>query len=153
MKRKHPNFIDIALILILVTVAGAAYLLSHTDSEAVAATPRCYTVEVAEADPARAEAIHVGATVTDKIRGLAIGTVTAVEAVPSTAAVLDETQGKYVQAEIPGKVNLYITVQADTYDTGLQITTDSGYVLQVGNPISCAMDDYYAVGKIVVLDR
>lgn len=153
-KRKHPNFIDIAFLLLIAAVALAAYFISHQDSEAVnQTTMRSYVVELSDLDPSMSEYVAVGDAVTDNVKNYALGTVTAVEVVPYTMDVMDEEAGVYREAEVPNRISLQITIEAATLETDKQITTDSGYVLQVGGAISCTAGVLSGPGHIIALDR
>lgn len=153
-KRKHPNFIDIAFIILIAAVAFAAYFLSHQGADAVdQATKRSYVVELSDLDPRMADYVKVGDTVTDNVRNYHLGTVAAVEAVPYTLSVIDEEAGVYREAEVPDRICLLITIEADTLESDKQISTTSGYVLQVGSSISCTVGVLSAPGYITSLDR
>lgn len=153
-KRKHPNFFDIIFVVLIVAVALAAYALSHRESAAVAETTlRSYVVELAGLEPEMADCVAVGDSVTDNIKNYSIGTVTNVEVRPQTTYAPDEEAGIIRETEVPGKINLYVTVEAQTIDGEKQITTDSGYVLQSGKTISCSLGSLTSGGYIVELQR
>ena len=153
-KRKHPNFFDIIFVLLIAAVALTAYVLSHQESAAVAeTTPRSYVVEFAGLKPEMADCVAVGDSVTDNVKNYAIGTVTNVEVLPYTMYTTDEEAGVIRATEVPGKITLYVTVEAQTIDGEKQITTDSGYVLQSGKSISCSLGSLTSGGYIVELQR
>lgn len=154
-KRKRPNFIDIGFIALIAAVALTAYLLSHREAAdvTVPTVTRSYTIELASLDPSVAECFAVGDPVTDNIKNLAIGTVTAIESVPATSSATDEEAGIIRQAEIPDRVTLYVTIEAATTETQSQIATTSGFTLRVGSPVSCVIGSMRATGYIVGLQR
>lgn len=152
-KRKHPNFIDIILIVLVVAVAAVAYFLSHQDASPAQTVKRSYVLEVTQLDPAIADCVEAGDTVTDNIKNYDMGVVTAVERQTSTAAVLNKELGEYVLAEYPDKVTLYITIEADTTESDSTIATESGYTLRIGTGVSCTIGAMKASGYIVGLDR
>lgn len=153
-KRKHPNFFDILFLVLIAAVALTAYVLSHQESAAVAeATLRSYVVELANLKPEMADCVAVGDSVTDNVKNYAIGTVTNVEVHPYVVYTTDEENGMIRETEVPDKITLYVTVEVQTIDGEKQITTDSGYQLQVGAAVSCAMGSLTGGGYIVGLQR
>lgn len=153
-KRKHPNFFDIIFIVLIVVVALAAYALSHQESAAVAeTTPRSYVVEFSDLLPEMAEYVAVGDSVTDNIKNYPIGTVTNVAVLPCTRFTTDEETGIVQEMEVPGRITLYITIEAQTIDGEKQITTDSGYLLRTGAFVSCSVGGMTSGGYIIELQR
>lgn len=153
-KRKHPNFFDIIFVLLIVVVALVAYALSHQESAAVAeTTTRSYVVEFAGLRPEMADCVKAGDSVTDNVKNYPIGTVTNVEVVPYTVTTTDKETGVIRETENPRYITLHITIEAQTIDGEKQITTDSGYVLQVGANASCSMGSLTAGGYIIELQR
>lgn len=153
-KRKHPNFIDIAFILLIAAVALTAYFLSHRSSaNTIQTVPRTYVIELNNLEPHMADCVSVGSAVTDNVKNYAMGTVTAVEAMPYTISSINEDEGKYVQSEVPGKITLHVTVQAETIEDAKGISTDTGYSLRIGTSVSCTINSLTASGYIINLER
>ena len=153
-KRKHPNFIDIAFVVLIAAVALAAYFLSHSSTEAAAETvKRSYVVELTQLDTDMAGSVAVGDSVTDNVKNYDLGTVTAVEVIPYTTSALDEAAGLYHMSEVPGKITLLVTIEADTTETASEINTVSGHPLRIGTSVSCSVGSLTAAGYIIELDR
>lgn len=153
-KKRHPNWIDIAFIVLLVAVVAVAYILSHSDSAATVETvKRSYVVELTNLDPHMADCLTVGDKVTDNVKNYDIGTVTALEVVPYENLCMDEEDGVMRAAQIPDKITLQVTIEADTTETERQIATASGYTLRVGTSVSCTIGQLTAAGYIIGLDR
>lgn len=153
-KRRHPNFIDIAFILLIAAVALTAYFLSHQDSEATnQPTLRSYVIELSDLSPEMAQYIAVGDTVTDNVKNYHLGTVTAVEVIPYRMPALDEQAGIYRNCDVPNRISLLVTVEAETLETDKQITTASGFVIRVGATLSCSVGRFSAPGCIAAMDR
>lgn len=152
--RKHPNFFDIIFLVLIAAVALTAYVLSHQESAAVAETTlRSYVVELSALKPEMANCVAVGDSVTDNVKNYAIGTVTKVEVLPHTVYTIDENAGIIRETEVPEIITLYVTIEAQTIEGKTQITTDSGYQLQVGARISCSVGSLTGSGYIVGLQR
>lgn len=153
-KGKHPNFVDIIFVILILAVALVAYALSHQESAAVnETTPRSYVVEFAGLDPEMADCLAVGDAVTDNVKNYAIGAVTNIDIQPYIVYTTNEEAGIIQETEYPGKVNLYVTIEAQTIEGEKQITTDSGYVLQTGAFASCSIGSLTCGGYIVALER
>lgn len=152
-KRKHPNFFDILFILLILAVAAAAYLLSHQTPTTQDTTVRTYKIELDHLQTSMADCVAVGDTVTDTVRNLDMGTVTAVEVLPYTAAVSDEDANVVRQVPVEGYVTLWLTVEAETLETDTAIVTESGYTLRTGVSISCAVGTLVGSGYVLGIER
>jgi hypothetical protein len=151
--KRHPNFFDILLILVILLAAAAAYLLSHQGADSATLRTRTYQLELQGLKTTMADAVQVGDTATDTVKNLALGTVTAVEVQPYTAAVTDEEAGIVRQTEVPDYVTLCLTLEVETTETDSQISTTSGYVLRTGTSVSAAIGDLVASGYILEIQR
>ena len=99
------------------------------------------------------DSIQPGDKVTDNVKNLPMGTVTAVEVLPSQIQVLDEENGIIRQAERPGRYTLNVTIQAETVETETSIETVGGYVLRVGSFTSCTAGGTTGSGYILTVER
>ena len=153
-KKRHPNWIDIAFIVLLIAVVAVAYVLSHSDSTATVETvKRSYVVELTNLDPNMADCLAVGDRVTDNVKNYDLGTVTALEVSPYETLCMDEESGSMRLTQVPDKITLLVTIEADTTETAQQIATASGYTLRVGTSVSCTIGQLTAAGYIIGLDR
>jgi hypothetical protein len=100
-----------------------------------------------------ADALQVGDEVTDTVKNMDLGTITAVEAQPYTVGVTDEEAGVVRQVEMEDYVTLWITLEVETTETDSQISTTSGYVLRTGTSVSVAAGDLVASGYILDVER
>lgn len=152
--KKHPNFFDILIILLVLLVAVAAYFLSHRDGAAgKEIVTRSCTIELMDLDTRMAETVAVGDTVMDNIKNYEIGTVTAVESYPYEVGVVDEAAGVTRQVVSPGRIVLLLTVECDTVETEKEINTVSGYTLRTGTSVSISAGELTAAGYILSLER
>ena len=153
-KRKRPNWIDIAFLVVIAAVALAAYLISHQNSEAVASTvTRSVVIEITEVAPEAANTIAAGDVAKEITKNQVLGTVTSVEVAPMYEEVFDEDAGICRRAEVPGKATLLVTIQADTLETPDQISAASGFPLRIGTGVMCTIGGFYGTGHIVGVDR
>lgn len=153
-KKKRPNFIDIIFVLLVLGVILVAWFLIHGSQGASADTvTRSYVVELLELNPDMADYLAVGDKVKDNIKNYDIGIVTNVEEIPAIATVVDEETGVIRVAEIPGKITLVVTIEAQTVETEKAISTVSGYDLRIGTAVSCTIGRLTASGYIIGMDR
>ena len=151
-KRLRINFFDIAIIILILLVAGAAYLLSHNDGGAEVIS-RSYVVELQNLDASMADCVQIGDAVTDSVKNYPIGTVTDIAVTPYRIISNDLQNGAVRETEVPGKISLLLTVQVDTTETQRDITTLSGYVLRTGTGVSCQVGKLVSKGYILKIDR
>ena len=152
-KRKHLNLFDVLFVLIILVLVVAAYLISHGGFSKKEITTRTYLLELADLPDGMQDSVAVGSRVEDNIRNYDIGTVTAVEIVPSTGAVLDEGTHTIRQSVNPDQITMLLTIQADTVEKEDAVETVSGYPLRVGGSVSCTAGSLTASGYILALDR
>jgi hypothetical protein len=151
--KRHPNFFDILLILLILLAAAGAYLLSHQGTDSATLRTRTYRIELQGLRSSMADALQPGDTATDTVKNLDLGTITAVEVQPYTVGVTDEEAGVVRQVEMEDYVTLWITLEVETTETDSQISTTSGYVLRTGTSVSVAAGDLVASGYILDVER
>lgn len=151
-KKRRPNLIDIVFLLLIVGLVMVAYFLIHGSDEENTVT-RSYVVELTELYPDMADAVSVGDKVTDNVKNYDMGVVTAVEVTPYTVVALDEESGIYRETEVPGKITLLLTIEAETTETEQTISTVSGYELRIGTSVSCTVSGLTGAGYIIGLER
>lgn len=151
--KKHPNFFDILIILLVLLVAVAAYFLSHRDGGQGSVVTRSYTIELMDLEEHMLDAVAVGDEVTDNVKNYEMGTVTAVESYPYKVSVVDEETGMTRQVETPGRYVLLLTVECPTVETEKEINTVSGYTLRTGTAVSCSVGELTSAGYILSLER
>lgn len=152
--RRHPNFFDILIIVLLLAVVAVAYFLSHDASSPTAVViSRTYTVELTQLEAGMEQYVSVGDPVTDNVKNYDVGTVTAVEVRPCTSRILDEEQGMYRQAPVEGQVNVVLTVQVDTVESDSAVDTLSGYHLRTGQVVSLTAGQLSSQGNILTVSR
>lgn len=152
---RRPNFIDIAVALVIAAVALTAFYLSRDDSEGTPAptVSRSFVVELTNLEPEMADCLAVGDEVIENERSQALGTVANVEVIPYTVYTLDQDAAVYRQSEVPGRITLRLTIETQVTETETQLVTPSGYALRVGNDVLLRIAKLYAHGYIVWLER
>lgn len=151
--RKHPNFFDILIILLLVLIAVAAYFVSHRDNTTQEVGMRSCTIELTDLEESMADSVAVGDQVTDNIKNYEIGTVTAVEVQPYTQGVVDEENAVLRQQATPGRIKLLVTVECPTVESEKEVATTGGYTLRTGTAVSVSAGKLTGAGYIVYVER
>lgn len=151
--RKHPNFFDILIVLLLILVAGAAWVISHRDNTQGEAVLRRYTIELTDLEETMADSVQVGDKVTDNIKNYDIGTVAGVEVLPYTQGVVDEENAVIRQQPMPGSIRLLVTVECLTVEGEKEIATTSGYTLRTGTSVSISAGELTSGGYILTVER
>ena len=159
MSKKKIRFtIMDALILLVILAAVAALLyvfvfndLSSMHTAAAETHTLTYVVEVTAIDEEQAAKVLPGATVINSASKIAIGTVTAVETRPYMYMGTNKAEGSLVLNPVDGKVNLYLTVQADAVLDGISYSVN-GFEVYVGGLVHMAFNDVVCSGYCISLD-
>ena len=98
--------------------------------------------------------VEPGDKLTDNIKNYAIGTVVSTEVQPARTRVVDEFGKQVVMAEIPGHVDLYVTVRSDSATLGDNaVVLGGGYNLRVNTTAYIKGEGYMASGPIISIER
>lgn len=139
VKGKKFNFIDALIILLVVAVIGVvAYLfLNNKIFSAEEKTEILYTIRIPlvknELLP-DIKKLEKGMTITDSVRGYALGTIEKVEITQATANYANRSNATYKKGEYPDYSKIVITVRADAVEElyGFDL---KGYKIMVGEQI------------------
>ena len=98
--------------------------------------------------------VEEGDQLVDNIKNYKLGTVIATEVVPSTERIVDEVNRQMVCAEIPGYVDLLVTVRSDACTVGdSSLILDGGFVLRTNINAYIKGEGYMASGPIINIER
>ena len=154
--RLHLNLFDAIVILVAVLVA-AVLLWTQLKPAAPATAPAAekiqYTIVLKKTVPGTGEQVEVGDALIDAVKNYELGTVLSSEAVPATDLAVDSEQKAYVTAEIPGKEDVYITVESSAVIGDEAVNVGSGYQLRVGEDIYVRGPGYLGSGKVYAIER
>ena len=147
-------------IVIVLALAVGAYLLwnalkpdNSTPAEQVETSTVRYTICFQRWIAGTSSAIKDNARLTDSIRTYEMGNVVAVEARPASEQIVDHNNKRYVQAEIPGYEDVFVTVEAPGVIDKEAVTLSSGYVPRVGLRAYVQGDGFLASGYIYSIER
>ena len=152
-------FDGIVLVLALAVAAFLAYTALKPaapveDTSAPAASSVVYTVRFNKMMEGTETLVEPGDELMDAIKNYKLGTVLSAEVVPATTRVVDEVNRKVVRAEIPGYVDLLVTVRSDACTQGdSSLMLDGGYVLRTNITAYIKGEGYMASGPIINIER
>lgn len=155
--RLRLNLFD-AIVLIVVLLAGAAFAWlslrsGQSDGAASAAQTVQYTVVFQKMDQGDSQLIQPGDKLEDAVKNYSLGTVVSVEAKPAVTQVLDEVNRRYVDAELEGFEDVYVTVESSCTDTGETLLLGGGYDFRVGQTAYVRGPGYMGSGPVVAIER
>ena len=98
--------------------------------------------------------VEPGDRLTDNIKNYNLGTVVATEVRPNYARVVDHENKQIVRAEVPGYVDLYVTVECSSATLSENaVILDGGYILRANTTAYIRGEGYMASGPIVSIER
>lgn len=108
------NIIDLLIVLLVIAIAGGAYLVffGRSDKQAVETSKVTYDFEITNVNKDFVDAITPGDPIRDSIRGNELGTVVSKESRKATMLNEDIINGRYIIAEVPDAYDVVITIEA-----------------------------------------
>lgn len=149
-------------IVLVAALAVAAFLAFNAlkpaapveENAAPAPSSVVYTIRFQKMIEGTETLVEPGDKLTDNIKNYALGTVIATEAQPARTRVVDEFGKQVVMAEIPGHVDLYVTVRSDSATLGDNaVVLDGGYNLRVNSTAYIKGEGYMASGPVISIER
>ena len=155
--RIRLNLFD-AIVLIVVLLAGAAFAwlsLRSGDSSGTAATSQTvrYTVVFQKMAKGDSQLIQAGDKLEDAVKNYSIGTVVSVETKPAVTQILDQEERCYVDAELAGYEDVYVTVESACTDNGEPLLLGGGYDFRVGKTAYVRGPGYKGSGPVTAIER
>ena len=147
-------------IVILVALAVAAVLLymqmkpAPTDeSGAPASATMQYTVRLLETIPGTGDLVKPGDKLRDVVKNYDLGVVVSSRVMPATDSIIDEDTNSYVTAEIPGREDVEIIIEANATYGDESVLVGSGYAVRVGDEIFVRGPGYLGSGEVWAIER
>lgn len=153
-KIKRFNLLDAVIILIVLIAGIVGYkFLNKNEALDVNTQKVVYQVRTTESELEVYDKIAVNSDIYDSVKNYYIGKVINKERVSSTREVLDEKNEKYNVAEVNGKTDIILTIEANATTTDKDIIVGSGYTIKVGNSAYVKGKGYAGIGYIVSIER
>ena len=157
--RLRLNLFD-AIVLVVALGVGAFLLWNALKPAPSASQPTSststvhYTICFQRIIEDAASLIQPGDTLVDTIKNYELGTVTAVEVVPSQSQILDEDNRQYVLADVPSHHDALVTVESPcTTGSDNSLVLDGGYIIRVGDTTYVRGAGYMGSGPIISIER
>lgn len=150
VKKGKFNIIDVLVIVIILLLAlGAMWMLDPLGlfpNESVKDVMISYTVEIKDVDSDFLQLISEDQSVIDTTTGNSIGTVRDVSSAGSYVWKYSDESGEMIKVAIEGRVDITITVEADsTYESGVGYSA-GGVRIAYGTPISVRTSSFFGSG-------
>lgn len=155
--RLRLNLFD-ALVLVAVLAVGAFLLWNALKPQApVEVMPTTtsvvrYTIRFEHWPEGNSGLVQPGDLLTDSIKNLEVGRVTAVETAPNKLQVTDHANRRHVLAVMEDFEDVIVEVEAPCTANEESITVGGGYVLRVGAMVYVRGEGYMGSGPIVAID-
>ena len=143
---------DIVILLIILGVGFAVYFLGGKEASAQT-VPLRYTIELTDLPEGFSEKIQVGDAITDNIKNYAMGNVVAVEAQSYKKLLDDVENSRVVEAEIPGRETVVITLEAQVTETESEYRVNGSYLVRSGLEVAAKGPGYAGTGFILTVER
>ena len=154
--RLHLNLFDGIVILVALAVA-AVLLWTQLKPAAPVAAPAAekiqYTIVLKKTVPGTGAQVQAGDALEDTIKNYSLGNVVSCETVPAQDFAVDTENKCYVLAEVPGKEDVYITVESSAVISDSAVTVGSGYEIRVGEAIYVRGPGYLGSGTVYAIER
>lgn len=150
MAEKKAKFtvIDAVIILIVLAVVGfGAVKLASALTDKTNATAE-FLVELTMKEQELADAMQVGDRITMSLTEKDGGVIKKIETRPAVQMVYDSINGEYRNETIDGKIDIYITVEADVEVSDVAVKM-GGTSIQVGTDIPVRGKGYASSGYIL----
>ena len=156
--RLRLNFFD-SIVLLLALLAGAFLLWRavaphQAENVAIPQTQQVrYTIRLTRALPILEELVQPGQSITDSARNNALGTVVEVQCEPGTYFTLSEREHAWINAPVPDRINVNMTVEASATGDDSQLLINGSYALRVGDKIYGRGPRYIGSGDVIAIER
>lgn len=133
MKAKF-NVIDAIIILLILAVGAAGFMFLGNRSE-VTSTDKSvkifYDVDITECEEYMTDRFAVGEKVSVGEKEKVPATIVKSEVRPATQSAFDGVGGKFIEAEIPGKYDIIVTLMSEGTDSAGSVSSN-GTAIRVG---------------------
>lgn len=99
------------------------------------------------------EQINSGDLIYDNETNVYIGKVTNYETQEFKKVIKDYENNKYVEAAVPDRETVILTVETSVYDAGADLITANNYYVKVGKELHPRGPSYAGTGYIIHIDR
>lgn len=145
--KKKWTAIDTVIVILVIVAAAAAYKVLGNKSLGGEKRTIEAVVMVTNQDPALADAMTIGDTVTLSLTEKDSGVLKDINAVPARVMAYNAIDGEYNFEEAEGRIDLYATVEVEVEESDLAFSIGSTQ-LKVGSPIPFRGKGYATEGYV-----
>lgn len=154
--RLHLNLFD-GIVIVAALAVAAVLLWTQLKPAAPTAAPTSekvqYTIVLQKTVPGTGAQVKAGDALIDAVKNYELGNVVSSETVPAQDFAIDTENGCYVLADVPGKEDVYITVESSAVVSDEAVTVGSGYAVRVGDDIYVRGPGYLGSGRVYAIER
>ena len=154
--RLRLNLFDAIILGVVLAVGAAAVwfgLRSGGSESAPSARTVQYTVLFQSMKQGGSELIQPGDQLVDTVKNYKMGTVVSVRSEPALVQVLDQETRTYVDAELAGYEDVYVTVESACTQRDDALLLDGGYDFRVGQTAYVRGPGYMGSGPVTEIVR
>ncbi len=146
------NIVDLAVVvLVAFVVAGAGYKVAGVNRRVVGEPETVrLTLEINKVREYTTRVIQTGQTLLEHNSSLPVGTITAVEVSPAVELV-NTADGRIVEAVVPGRYDVILTVEGQAMVTGQAISV-AGQQVRVGAEMRVKTDRYLVLTRVIGIE-
>ena len=151
------NLIDIILIVAVLIIGLVVYKVVFKPETKAGIGAKYYTTtcmvrfEVMPEDSSKY--LNIDAYVYDNETNTYIGKLKKVESGDYLVIRANHETDTFVESKVPGKENLYLTLEVNVSDQGADLVTANNYFIKVGKAISIRSSNFAGGGYITSIDR
>jgi len=155
-KKRGVNTFDIVFILII--LAAAVFLFfylrdSAGEGELEIGDKVTYVLEIGSIETDTADKISAGDNLIDATTKISLGRITDVDIRKVENLTLDYEVGKYILTELPDKVAVRMTMEADIEETAMEILVEGQTDIRVSYTYNILGPGYVTTASVVSIER
>lgn len=155
--RLRLNLFDAIVLVVVLAVGAAAVWFGLRSGGGVSSAARTvqYTIQFQNMTEGSSQLIHPGDALVDTVKNYKMGTVVSVRSEPALVQVLDQETRTYVDAELAGHEDVYVTVESTCTESGDggALLLDGGYDFRVGQTAYVRGPGYMGSGPVTEIVR
>ena len=155
--RLRLNLFD-AIILLAALAAGAVVLwlgrnTGAAPTDTTSTRPVVYTIQILQVPAGNSDVLSPGDKLINTEENYALGTITDVRTHTSLVQVLNQEEGKYVEVELAGYEDVYLTVESTCTQGQNALLLDGGYDIRVGQTANVRTHAFIGSGRVIEISR
>lgn len=156
--RLRLNLFDLIVLLVALGIGGMLLwnrLAPQQQGGAIAPSQVSiqYTICLRNTLTGTGDLVESGDALVDAVKNYKLGNVVSSSVGPALSSTLDEESQTMYMAEIPGREDIEIVIEAIATENDAQLLVDGGYEVRVGEQIFVRGPGYLGSGYIIAIER